>query len=75
MIINELKEIAQQTLNCFLKAFGCGVFRNDPKRIAQIWKELLIDEGMRFDFQGILFAVYDRNKTQNNIKAFTLMLG
>lgn len=58
-----------------LGAFGCGVFRNDPKRIAQIWKELLIDEGMRFAFQDILFAVYDRSKTQNNIKAFTLMFG
>lgn len=58
-----------------LGAFGCGVFRNDPKRIAQIWKELLIDEDMKSDFHEILFAVYDKSKTQNNIQAFTSVFG
>lgn len=58
-----------------LGAFGCGVFRNDPKRIAQIWKELLIDEDMKSGFHEILFAVYDKSKTQNNIQAFTSVFG
>lgn len=61
--------------NIILGAYGCGVFRNDPKRVAQIWKELLVEEGLREAFDEMLFAVYDRSKSQNNIQAFHNILG
>lgn len=53
-----------------LGAFGCGVFRNDPVRIADIWKKLLIDEQWKHHFDEILFAVYDHSSTRKTIQAF-----
>lgn len=53
-----------------LGAFGCGVFRNDPVRIANLWKKLLIDEQWRNHFEEILFAVYDHSITRKTIQAF-----
>lgn len=53
-----------------LGAFGCGVFRNDPVRIADIWKKLLIDEQWKHHFDEILFAVYDHSTTRKTIQAF-----
>lgn len=53
-----------------LGAFGCGVFRNDPVRIANLWKKLLIDEQWRNHFDEILFAVYDHSTTRKTILAF-----
>ncbi|MBN7576313.1 TIGR02452 family protein [Clostridium beijerinckii] len=53
-----------------LSAYGCGVFRNDPKLIAQYWRELLINENFISYFDNIIFAVLDNSKNQNCIKAF-----
>lgn len=52
-----------------LGAYGCGVFRNDPKKIAAWWKEIL-DEGMDIYFDTILYAVLDRDEEGNCIRAF-----
>lgn len=49
-----------------LGAFGCGVFGNDPKFVAETWRDLLIRYGGYFD--KVVFAVLD-NKG-DNIKAF-----
>lgn len=54
-----------------LGAYGCGVFRNDPQTIAQQWYELLEEEGWKYNFENIVFAVYDRTKTQDTLHAFT----
>lgn len=43
-----------------LGAWGCGVFRNDPAEVAEVFAELLLDEGTfagRFDH--VVFAVWD----------------
>lgn len=60
---------SQNCRHLILGAYGCGVFRNDPQKIAQWWKELL-----QADFQGvfdsILFAVLDRSSTGDCIRAF-----
>lgn len=57
--------------NLILGAYGCGVFRNEPKEIAKWWKELL-NEGYASDFKSICFAILDNSKTQNCWNAFSI---
>ena len=52
-----------------LGAYGCGVFRNDPKLVAAWWKELL-EEGMGQYFETIFYAVLDKSKNGACIRAF-----
>lgn len=42
-----------------LGAYGCGVFGNDPRKVAEWWRELLLDEGQGAMFDEIRFAVMD----------------
>ncbi|KAF9050230.1 hypothetical protein BJ165DRAFT_1457246 [Panaeolus papilionaceus] len=52
----------KQRINCLvLGSFGTGVFQNDVRTVARIWKELLVDPGARFrtSFQVVVFAVPD----------------
>lgn len=44
-----------------LGAWGCGVFQNDPKVIARLFKET-ISEKFPNDFRKIVFAVYSKNE-------------
>lgn len=60
----------QGAKNLVLGAYGCGVFRNDPKLIAAWWQELLNDEGMGQYFDFIFHAVLDRSQDGICIKAF-----
>ncbi|PNV64015.1 TIGR02452 family protein [Clostridium sp. chh4-2] len=60
--------------NLVLGAYGCGVFRNDPKEVALWWKELL-EGGFDGYFERILFAVLDRSKTQSCIRSFEELFG
>ncbi|GIP36094.1 TIGR02452 family protein [Paenibacillus sp. J2TS4] len=48
-----------------LGAYGCGVFRNDPKKVAGWWHDLLNDEGFGSLFSEIRFAVLDISKAEN----------
>lgn len=52
-----------------LGAYGCGVFRNDPQKVAAWWQELLA-EGMGSCFGTIFHAVLDRSSRQACIRAF-----
>lgn len=52
-----------------LGAYGCGVFRNDPREVAAWWRELL-EEGMGQYFDSVFHAVLDRSKDGSCIKAF-----
>ena len=52
-----------------LGAYGCGVFRNDPREIAKWWKDLL-EEGMGQYFDSVFHAVLDSSKDGRCIKAF-----
>lgn len=56
--------------NLILGAYGCGVFRNDPVKVALYWHELLEEENLGSCFENIIFAIYDKSSTQNVIKAF-----
>ncbi|AWB46566.1 TIGR02452 family protein [Paenibacillus sp. CAA11] len=53
-----------------LGAYGCGVFRNDPVKVAGWWKELLEEEGMGALFGEVKFAVLDTSKDGKTIRAF-----
>lgn len=59
----------QKAKHLVLGAYGCGVFRNEPREIAVWWKELL-EEGMGQYFDSVFHAVLDHSKGQECIKAF-----
>lgn len=40
-----------------LGAFGCGVFKNPPELISEIFKFLIVDEGYGLFFKKIIFAI------------------
>ncbi|RCH65755.1 TIGR02452 family protein [Streptomyces sp. SDr-06] len=54
-----------------LGAWGCGVFRNDPARVAAAFRDHLTGEG-RFagHFDEVVFAVLDRTREQSTLRAF-----
>jgi uncharacterized protein (TIGR02452 family) len=53
---------AQQVDRLVLGAWGCGVFRNDPKTVARIFAELLKPPGkFAGAFDEVVFAVFDRS--------------
>ncbi len=57
-----------------LGAYGCGVFRNDVRKVAAWWKELL----RRFfpeQFETVVFAVLDRSADQRSIQSFQTVFG
>lgn len=55
-----------------LGAFGCGAFRNDPKVVAQAYKELLKEYSGVFD--NITFAVYCTPDHSENFTVFRSIL-
>lgn len=59
----------QGAKHLILGAYGCGVFRNNPREIAVWWKELM-EEGMGVNFASVFHAVLDRSRGQECIKAF-----
>ncbi|WP_158561281.1 TIGR02452 family protein [Emticicia sp. C21] len=63
--------VANGIENLVLGAWGCGVFQNEPKDIAQYFARYLTENGKYSKaFKNILFAVLDRNAAQENIAAF-----
>lgn len=54
-----------------LGAWGCGVFRNDPARVASVFSSLIKPPG-RFAgvFRDVLFSVYDRSEPPLTLRAF-----
>ena len=55
--------------NIVLGAWGCGVFKNDPKLVSQYFKDVIASDFMG-RFESIEFAIYD--PTGNIIKAFSI---
>lgn len=68
-----LRLAASQEVECLiLGAWGCGVFRNEPVEVATYFHELLTGE-YQGRFKKIVFAVYDRSKSQDCYNAFSLV--
>lgn len=54
-----------------LGAWGCGVFRNDPKDIARYFGSYLLGDGKYSKcFKSVVFAVLDKSAATPNLKAF-----
>jgi uncharacterized protein (TIGR02452 family) len=56
--------------NLVLGAWGCGVFKNNPKEMAQMFKDVL-EEGYVNSFKQVYFAIInDSNSNGNNYQSF-----
>jgi uncharacterized protein (TIGR02452 family) len=53
-----------------LGAWGCGVFKNDPREVAEVFANLLGSPQFARTFARVVFPVYDRSKAQENRRAF-----
>lgn len=70
-----LRLAASQKVECLiLGAWGCGVFRNDPEFVAACFGELL-SKNYASVFRKVIFAVYDRSKSQESFQAFQKAFG
>ncbi len=59
-----------------LGAWSCGVFRNEPLVIAQVFAELLQpSESFANCFKTVVFSVLDRSPTQSTYRAFADLWG
>lgn len=56
-----------------LGAWGCGVFRNDPRACAEAFARAL--EALPDAFDRVVFAVYERGGDGPNLRAFRAVLG
>lgn len=53
-----------------LGAWGCGVFRNDPAEVAEVFARLLTAPPYAGAFARVVFAIYDRSKDRATLHAF-----
>lgn len=60
---------AQGHATLVLGAWGCGVFRNDPRMVAEVFSGLLTGE-FNGCFERVVFAVFDSSRNQAVIGAF-----
>ena len=51
---------AQKHRSLLLGAWGCGVFKNDPTRVAESFKIWLTSNTFAGDFDRVCFAIFDR---------------
>ena len=61
--------LQQKSDTIILGAWGCGVFRNEPKDVAQLFKEI-IAEKYAGAFKKIVFAIFDNSEKKSNFKQF-----
>jgi uncharacterized protein (TIGR02452 family) len=53
-----------------LGAWGCGVFRNEPREVAGVFARCLEHPRFRGAFDRVVFAIYDRSRDQATLRAF-----
>jgi uncharacterized protein (TIGR02452 family) len=58
-----------------LGAWGCGVFRNDPEQVAEIFATWLADPRFSGAFDRVIFAIYDRRPDQPALRPFASRFG
>lgn len=60
---------SEKRRNLVLGAFGCGVFGNDPVKVAYLWKDLLSEDKYGKYFKQVVFAI-KAGANDDNYKAF-----
>jgi len=58
-----------------LGAWGCGVFRNEPREVAAVFRRWLEHPRFSGAFERVVFAVYDRSEGRKCLRAFETELG
>lgn len=53
-----------------LGAWGCGVFRNEPREVAEVFAGWLRAPDYAGAFARVVFAIYDRSRDQATLRAF-----
>ncbi|MEJ7734601.1 MAG: TIGR02452 family protein [Polyangiaceae bacterium] len=53
-----------------LGAWGCGVFRNDPRVVAEAFAGWLQAPAFAGAFERVVFAIHDRSRGRSNLTAF-----
>jgi uncharacterized protein (TIGR02452 family) len=53
-----------------LGAYGCGVFRNRTEDVAEYFRRILHEDGFKFLFDKIVFAVYDNSANKDKVRIF-----
>ncbi|MBW8487589.1 TIGR02452 family protein [Actinomadura sp. PM05-2] len=66
----------QRVRTLILGAWGCGVFRNDPRQVADAFHAHLVGPGaFTGAFERVVFAVWDRSPVSANKAAFAERFG
>lgn len=58
-----------------LGAWGCGVFQNNPRMVADAFGIWLTSPEFRGCFERVVFAVYDTSRNRETFRAFQARLG
>ncbi|MBK8253953.1 MAG: TIGR02452 family protein [Polyangiaceae bacterium] len=58
-----------------LGAWGCGVFRNDPREVARVFGNALSSAEFAGVFSRVVFGIWERNKDRPSLRAFSEELG
>ncbi|MBS0654644.1 MAG: TIGR02452 family protein [Verrucomicrobia bacterium] len=53
-----------------LGAFGCGAFKNDPKKVSALFKQVIQEKEFKGAFSTIVFAVINDHAGKQNFEAF-----
>jgi len=57
--------------NIILGAWGCGVFNNDPNKVSEMFKNVMIRENFGGFYKNVVFAVInDHNSVDSNYEIF-----
>jgi len=51
-------------------AWGCGAFRNDPRMVAELFREVLDEPALAAPLSEIVFAVFEADRDRGNRAAF-----
>lgn len=63
--------LAYGVTHLVLGAWGCGIFRNDPKMVARVFANLLtMNDVYSSSFEEVTFAIYDSTPEQTVLTAF-----
>jgi len=57
-----------------LGAWGCGVFGNEPRQVAQLFTEAMAEPGVRGRFRQLDFAIFDPKPPHPVLRAFAEVL-